>query len=113
MHERRFLPAGRTLANAGTQRPVVSNCVVLHMDDDMESIFETLKQAVVLQQSGCGIGFPFHLLRPAGYVTKRSGGTASGPVGFLKVFDCAFGEIKQQNRHGEYPPPLPVVCVCV
>jgi len=95
-----FLPAGRTLANAGTPQPVVSNCIVLHIDDSMEGIFQTLKDASLLQQAGSGLGFPFHMLRPAGSVAKKTRGVASGPVSFLKVYNQAFGVIKQQGRHG-------------
>ncbi len=95
-----FLPAGRTLTNAGTAMSVISNCVVLHIEDSMDDIFKTLRDAALLQQSGSGIGFPFHLLRPAGSLTKRTQGVASGPVSFLQVYDKAFGVIKQQGRHG-------------
>ncbi len=95
-----FTPAGRTIANAGAPTPIIPNCIVLHMDDSMDGIFETLKEASILQQAGAGLGFPFHLLRPAGTIAKRSRGVASGPVSFLKVYNTAFGVIKQQNRHG-------------
>ena len=95
-----FVPAGRTLANAGAPTPIVPNCIVIHIEDSMDSIFQTLKDASLLQQAGSGLGFPFHLLRPAGTIAKRSRGVASGPVSFLKVYNNAFGVIKQQNRHG-------------
>lgn len=95
-----FLPAGRTLANAGGKTRLVSNCIVLHFQDSMEGIFETLKEAALLQQAGSGLGFPWHLLRPAGYRTNKTQGTASGPVSFLKAYNESFGVIKQQGRHG-------------
>ncbi len=95
-----FIPAGRTLANAGGPTPLVSNCIVLHMDDSMDGIFSTLREAALLQQAGSGLGFPFHLLRPAGTMTVKSRGVASGPVSFLDVYNQAFGVIKQQGRHG-------------
>jgi ribonucleoside-diphosphate reductase alpha chain len=95
-----FIPAGRTLANAGAHTALVSNCVVLHMDDSLESIFETLKDAALLQQAGSGVGFPFHLLRPAGFKCKRTLGTASGPLSFLRVYLEAFQIIQQHGRHG-------------
>ncbi len=95
-----FTPAGRTMANVGLDTAVIANCVVLHMEDSMEGIFQTLKDAALLQQAGCGLGFPFHLLRPAGTVAKRTHGVASGPVSFLRVYNESFGVIKQQNRHG-------------
>lgn len=66
----------------------------------MESIFQTLKDAALLQKAGSGLGFPLHLMRPAGSITEASYGNASGPVSFLQVYNTAFGVIKQQNRHG-------------
>jgi ribonucleoside-diphosphate reductase alpha chain len=95
-----FTPAGRTLANAGAPTPVVANCIVLHFEDSMASIFDTLKDATLLQQAGSGLGFAFHLLRPAGMRATRTQGRASGPISFLQVYNTAFGIIQQQNRHG-------------
>ncbi|MBI4895860.1 MAG: adenosylcobalamin-dependent ribonucleoside-diphosphate reductase [Candidatus Aenigmarchaeota archaeon] len=95
-----FLPAGRTLTNAGAPTRLVSNCIVLHPVDSMDGIFDTLKDAALLQQAGSGLGFPWHLLRPAGTRTIRSRGVASGPISFLRIYDKAFGTIKQQGRHG-------------
>lgn len=95
-----FIPAGRTLANAGGKTRLVSNCIVLHSEDSMEGIFSTLKDAALLQQAGSGLGFPWHLLRPAGSRTKTTQGQASGPVSFMKAYNEAFGVIKQQGRHG-------------
>lgn len=95
-----FIPAGRTLANAGGKTRLVANCIVLHFDDSMDGIFETLKNAALLQQAGSGLGFPWHLLRPAGYRTTKTQGMASGPVSFMKAYNESFGVIKQQGRHG-------------
>lgn len=95
-----FTPAGRTITNAGAATPVVANCIVLHFEDSMESIFATLRDAALLQQQGSGLGFAFHLLRPAGLKAKRTQGRSSGPVSFLNVYNTAFGVIQQQNRHG-------------
>ncbi|MDX9970738.1 MAG: adenosylcobalamin-dependent ribonucleoside-diphosphate reductase [Candidatus Gracilibacteria bacterium] len=95
-----FTPAGRTLTNAGGKTRLVANCIVLHFEDSMDGIFQTLKDAALLQQAGSGLGFPWHLLRPAGTRAKLTQGVASGPVSFLHAFNKAFGVIKQQNRHG-------------
>ncbi len=95
-----FIPAGRTLANAGTQNRLVSNCIVIHFEDSMDGIFSTLKDAALLQQAGSGLGFAWHLLRPAGTRAKATSGMASGPISFLKAFNESFGVIKQQGRHG-------------
>lgn len=94
-----FIPAGRTLTNTGTQNPVVANCIVLNIEDSMDSIFNILKDAAVLSQAGSGLGFPFHLLRPAGMVAKKSNGVSSGPVSFLRVYNAAFSVVFQQNRN--------------
>lgn len=95
-----FTPAGRTVTNAGASTPVVANCIVLHFGDSMDGIFQTLKDAALLQQQGSGLGFAFHLLRPAGLSAKRTQGRSSGPISFLQVYNKAFGVIQQQNRHG-------------
>ena len=100
MAGKEYTPAGRTLTNAGGDTPIVANCVVLPIHDSMESIFQTLKDAAMLQQAGCGLGFDLSEMRPADFPTKKSRGRASGPVSFLKVYDAAFGTIKQQGRHG-------------
>ncbi|MBI5728368.1 MAG: hypothetical protein HY984_01285, partial [Candidatus Magasanikbacteria bacterium] len=95
-----FTPAGRTITNAGGPTRVVANCIVLHAEDSMDGIFGTLRDATLLQQAGSGLGFPWHLLRPAGTIAVRSRGVASGPVPFLRSYDAAFGVVKQQGRHG-------------
>lgn len=95
-----FTPAGRTITNAGGPTRVVANCIVLHFNDSMDGIFGTLHDASLLQQAGSGLGFAWHLLRPAGTMTVKSRGQASGPVSFLHAYNTAFGVIKQQGRHG-------------
>lgn len=100
MSRKEYTPAGRTLTNAGGDTPLIANCIVLPVHDSMESIFQTLKDAALLQQAGCGLGFDLSEMRPANMPTKKSRGAASGPVSFLKVYDAAFGTIKQQGRHG-------------
>jgi ribonucleoside-diphosphate reductase alpha chain len=100
MANKEYTPAGRTLTNAGGETPLIANCIVLPIRDSMESIFQTLKDAALLQQAGCGLGFDLSEMRPANMPTKKSRGNASGPVSFLKVYDAAFGTIKQQSRHG-------------
>src|SRR3989344_4840051 len=100
MPSKEYTPAGRTLTNAGALTPLIANCIVLPVLDSMESIFQTLKDAALLQQAGSGLGFDFSHLRPAMTPTKKSNGVASGPVSFLKVYNEAFSVIKQQGRHG-------------
>ncbi len=82
-----------------TEGMVVHNCFVLRIDDDMgrseSGIFQTLRDAALIQQTGGGNGFAFSNLRPKGSIVKSSNGQATGPVGFLRVYDQAFGEIAQ------------------
>ncbi|MBI4094654.1 MAG: adenosylcobalamin-dependent ribonucleoside-diphosphate reductase [Candidatus Liptonbacteria bacterium] len=100
LSKKEYTPAGRTMTNAGAPTPLIANCIVLPVLDSMESIFQTLKDAALLQQAGSGLGFDFSHLRPAYTPTKKSRGVSSGPVSFLKVYNEAFGVIKQQGRHG-------------
>ena len=100
MSSKEYTPAGRTITNAGSSTALVANCIVLPIPDSMEGIFQTLKDAALLQQKGSGLGFDFTSLRPAMSPTTHSQGVSSGPVSFLKVYNEAFGMIKQQGRHG-------------
>src|SRR5215831_9680637 len=85
----RFLPAGRILAGAGTERSVtLFNCFVMGaIPDSMEGIFEAVKEAALTLQQGGGIGYDFSTLRPRGALVKGVGADASGPVSFMDVWD--------------------------
>ncbi len=99
MVEMKFLPGGRTLANAGTPRNQLANCFVLPVNDSMEAIFEAVKWTALVHQSGGGTGFNFSKLRPKGdVVTKSAGGFATGPVSFMKVFDAATRQVMQGGK---------------
>ncbi len=108
MANKEHTPAGRTLTNVGLGTPIIANCIVLPINDTLEDIFQTLKEAALLQQAGSGLGFSFGHLRPAGTPTKRTNGMSSGPVEFLKIYNTAFGIIKQQGRHGANMAIMPV-----
>jgi len=86
----RFLPAGRILAGAGTDRSVtLFNCFVMGaIEDSMAGIFSHLREAALTLQQGGGIGYDFSTLRPKGALVKGVGADASGPVSFMDVWDA-------------------------
>ena len=96
---RRFFPNSPTFTGAGTPLGQLAACFVLPISDDMgrdsAGIFQSLRDAALIQQTGGGNGFSFSRLRPKGSLVKTSAGQATGPVGFLRVYDHAFGEIAQ------------------
>ncbi len=95
----RFFPNSPTFTGAGTPLGQLAACFVLPISDDMgrtpTGIFETLRNAALIQQTGGGNGFDFSRLRPEGAWVSTSAGRATGPLGFLRVFDAAFGEVAQ------------------
>jgi ribonucleoside-diphosphate reductase alpha chain len=96
---KQFFPNSPTFTGAGTPLGQLAACFVLPLSDDMgrwgDGIFQTLRDAALIQQTGGGNGFSFSRLRPKGTLVKSSAGQATGPVGFLRVYDKAFGEIAQ------------------
>lgn len=96
---KKFFPNSPTFTGAGTPLGQLAACFVLPISDDMgrdsAGIFQTLRDAALIQQTGGGNGFSFARIRPKGSQVKTSAGQATGPVGFLRVYDHAFGEVAQ------------------
>ncbi|MEQ8877111.1 MAG: adenosylcobalamin-dependent ribonucleoside-diphosphate reductase [Phycisphaerales bacterium] len=86
----RFLPAGRITAGAGTARQVtLFNCFVMGtIPDNLDGIFNALREAALTMQQGGGIGYDFSTIRPRGAEVKGVAADASGPLSFMDVWDA-------------------------
>jgi len=100
IHDQLFLPGGRILANAGTGIKNLLNCFTLPIEDSRKSIYDTLGKAAEIFAWGGGVGFNFSHLREKGALVSTTGGSASGPISFMSLFDQTGEVISQASRRG-------------
>lgn len=112
MSRREFTHATPTLFNAGTERPQLSSCFLLKMNDDsIEGIYKTLGDCAAISKNAAGIGLSVHNIRAAGSYIKGTGGESNGLVPMLRVFNatacyvdqCFSGDTPVFTRRGPVP----------
>lgn len=104
-----FIPSSPCLFNAGTKSQQLSSCFVVDIDDNIESIFNTVAECAKIFQRCGGAGFSIGKLRPRGDICRASSGKASGVISFMKIFNEVVEEIKQSGkRKGALKVDLPV-----
>lgn len=103
MAANKFLPGSRVLYEAGNNLDgtgQLASCFVLPIEDSLESIFQVMKEAAVVQKNNGGTGFNFSHIRPKGDSVGGTLNVAAGPIHFIKTFSQAFDQILQGKKRG-------------
>lgn len=98
MRNLEFLPNSPTLMNAGLPNGQLSACFVLPVEDNLNTIFTTLKNAALIHHNGGGTGYNFSKIRPKDDFISSSEGSSAGPVSFMKIYDTATEYVKQAGK---------------
>ena len=94
----RLVPSSPILMSAGTASPYCTACYVLPVEDSLDSIMTTLKNAMIIQKAGGGVGLDFSNIRESGSPVAGTGGVASGPLPFIAMYNSASEAVKQGGR---------------
>lgn len=84
---RKFIPGGRYLYSCGRPLHQTQNCLLLQAEDSREGWAELMQKSAMALQTGAGIGIDYSDIRPSGYVIKKTGGVASGPISLAKIIN--------------------------
>ncbi len=87
MSEGYFIHATPTLFNAGTPRPQLSSCFLMGIEDDMDGIYQCIKNCANISKWAGGIGVHISNIRPRGSIIRGTNGRSNGIVPMLKVFN--------------------------
>jgi len=98
MYNLDFLPNSPTMFSAGKEKGLLSACFTLDVEDNMVSIMKAVTDAALIFKHGGGVGISFNSLRPEGELIKTTGGTSSGPVSFMRMFDTMTEVVKQGGK---------------
>ncbi len=93
-----YVPGGSTRVNAGGSHPQLSNCFLLNVDDDMESIMKAVRDTGFIAKGTGGIGMGFTKLRAAGSPVKSTNTESTGPIPFMKMVDTALFAVSRKGK---------------
>jgi ribonucleoside-diphosphate reductase alpha chain len=93
-----YVPGGSTRVNAGGSFPQLSNCFLLEVQDDMESIAKGIRDTMWIAKGTGGIGISLNKLRAAGSPVKTTNTVSTGPIPFMKMIDTALFAVSRKGK---------------